>query len=231
MDYFLFNFSGVQFHYTMSLIFFGSTISIHAPSRERPNQQLHRQGRQHFNPRSLTGATPEPCKGQTLRGFQSTLPHGSDWRTSCATFRCCFSIHAPSRERLTACTIGAAEHVFNPRSLTGATRGVIFAASNTALFQSTLPRGSDLEGFTELINRNYFNPRSLAGATSHKTTIIIRRCISIHAPSRERRGQYNKVHEIALISIHAPSRERLLLIILLSILHYFNPRSLAGATS
>ena len=165
MDYFLFNFSGVQFHYTMSLIFFGSTISIHAPSRERPsNCRNYVASMADFNPRSLTGATPEPCKGQTLRGFQSTLPHGSDirrlielllfrrfqstlphgsdWRTSCATFRCCFSIHAPSRERLTACTIGAAEHVFNPRSLTGATE----------------------------LKSSYYNPFEF----------------SIHAPSRER---------------------------------------------
>ena len=162
-------------------------ISIHAPSRERPYKFLSclcnilfqstlphgsdwfrrplRWSDRHFNPRSLTGATK----------FDAHQP---------ATV--VFSIHAPSRERLCPkiketpplcfqstlphgsdippATAPAADPIFNPRSLTGATtthRGgievqtiSIHAPSRERLaylpsvllvaeFQSTLPRGSD----------------------------------------------------------------------------------------
>ena len=119
-------------------------ISIHAPSRERPsNCRNYVASMADFNPRSLTGATPEPCKGQTLRGFQSTLPHGSDIRRliELLLFRRfqstlprgsdnkiilladngVISIHAPSRERRLYSLACFARNYFNPRSLAGAT--------------------------------------------------------------------------------------------------------------
>ena len=100
-----------------------------------------------------------------------------------------------------------------------------------ALFQSTLPRGSD----------GYIHWLALQGT------------ISIHAPSRERlsslswtsaallfqstlpRGSDTSATSITInqfrISIHAPSRERLSLSFGgFKIILYFNPRSLAGAT-
>ena len=53
-------------------------ISIHAPSRERPNSPNVGRGNKHFNPRSLAGATRNVVSYVNLR---------------------CISIHAPSRER------------------------------------------------------------------------------------------------------------------------------------
>ena len=83
-------------------------ISIHAPSRERHLCMLQAGWCNHFNPRSLTGATgqtgprsaehsnfnPRSLTGATTYGvsrfrlerFQSTLPHGSD-RVSSGTGR------------------------------------------------------------------------------------------------------------------------------------------------
>ena len=57
-------------------------------------------------------------------------------------------------------------------------------------------------------------------------------CISIHAPSRERPWTRLPTTPAAAISIHAPSRERQLRTGCPHRLHcYFNPRSLTGATS
>ena len=145
-----------------------STISIHAPLRERP-QRCTAAGNTaefqstlpygsdncvtgcyakftNFNPRSLTGATPQkaraniayilisihaplrerllaPCAPGTLLGFQSTLPYGSDEMWT--------QIIRPAIE-----------------------------------FQSTLPYGSDSPSHSRKeSNKPYFNPRSLTGAT------------------------------------------------------------------
>ena len=101
-----------------------------------------------------------------------------------------------------------------------------------ALFQSTLPRGSD----------GYIHWLALQGT------------ISIHAPSRERLSLSFGGFKIILyfnprslagatgmpdhrsppplgISIHAPSRERPLEMLTSKSLTHFNPRSLAGATA
>ena len=75
-------------------------------------------------------------------------------------------------------------------------------------FQSTLPRGSDKKA------------KEAAEA----------KAISIHAPSRERRGKLAGFRRIADISIHAPSRERPQSGRGERGGNHFNPRSLAGAT-
>ena len=99
-------------------------ISIHAPSRERPQFcNLCKQILAYFNPRSLTGATiiknalndfinisihapsreRQPFQASNIFAtvFQSTLPHGSDYITTKKVYYSNISIHAPSRERLT----------------------------------------------------------------------------------------------------------------------------------
>ena len=141
-------------------------ISIHAPLRERHSWlQSFSLSDAHFNPRSLTGATatvvgttnvrtyfnPRSLTGATLPSrkqtkkfkFQSTLPYGSDHKVlmivvdnidfnprslTGATYFCkrtfapCYiSIHAPLRERLHFACVSVVD----------------------ALFQSTLPYGSD----------------------------------------------------------------------------------------
>ena len=58
-------------------------ISIHAPLRERRAVLEREIFRLYFNPRSLTGATFNPVSStHWLKGFQSTLPYGSDWLKS-----------------------------------------------------------------------------------------------------------------------------------------------------
>ena len=149
------------------LVLVDSLISIHAPLRERLN---------------LIRFT------LIVVLFQSTLPYGSDL-SPCEIGRLASDFNPRS---LTGATVVLLTFpllllYFNPRSLTGATysrtlvayyvsisihallrerRGVIFASSNTALFQSTLPYGSDPKPLV---------PYSPVAA------------ISIHAPLRERR--------------------------------------------
>ena len=106
--------------------------------------------------------------------------------------------------------IGYGERVtnFNPRSLTGATplnkNGVASLAFQSTLphgsdrngyrlwracnkFQSTLPHGSDYNACPTLDMQADFNPRSLTGATlSYYGGWLDVAFISIHAPSRER---------------------------------------------
>ena len=164
-------------------------ISIHAPSRERPQVYLLDAGaRLDFNPRSLAGATratadealweynfnPRSLAGATSGDISFDITKG-------------ISIHAPSRERrLAPLYSGLLNLNFNPRSLAGATVCCPLRAHSN-LFQSTLPRGSDeirlrLQGWEDKI--------------------------SIHAPSRERRDKAVRVSSNEFISIHAPSRER-----------------------
>ena len=141
---------------------------------------------------------------------------------------------------------------FNPRSLAGATIVVLLILSRHQKFQSTLPRGSDMQEREQareaarisihapsrerpiLLPADsfdfYFNPRSLAGATYMVRITTGFTSISIHAPSRERLPLRPTDGENPCISIHAPSRERPLRGQLTDYMDNFNPRSLAGAT-
>ena len=96
-------------------------ISIHAPSRERLLNLDVLLSLSNFNPRSLAGATHACLWINLLLLFQSTLPRGSDIRSTGGGRWRVISIHAPSRERRSA----------------GSSCG------SSSLFQSTLPRGSD----------------------------------------------------------------------------------------
>ena len=119
----------------------------------------------YFNPRSLAGAT----KASNIVWF---------W--------ICISIHAPLRERRLLTFWQQLSLYFNPRSLAGATAFRLLVRRHTAVFQSTLPCGSDLNlvcapfvfrisihaplrerhcGHMYRISGIDFNPRSLAGAT------------------------------------------------------------------
>ena len=131
---------------TLAVFLPTKTISIHAPSRERPAnvvddadyirfQSTLPRGSDHreccalhlsryFNPRSLAGATallfsPIKCR----KRFQSTLPRGSDYfPTPIKASSAAISIHAPSRERPSPLTTQRHHFQnFNPRSLAGAT--------------------------------------------------------------------------------------------------------------
>ena len=118
------------------------------------------------------------------------------------------SIHAPLRERPVA----------------------LHVVPTLAVFQSTLPRGSDIITIPNIYKFYNFNPRSLAGATYEMQSFLIKIMISIHAPSRERLYGSGYAEFALVISIHAPSRERRLILFKGNAYGYFNPRSLAGAT-
>ena len=109
------------------------TISIHAPSRERPisNYILICSDR-NFNPRSLTGATSTPSAGTAMFSFQSTLPHGSD------------SIFFILTKIL---------FVFQSTLPHGSDTKISSMALLPSRFQSTLPHGSDAAE-RKTINRN-----------------------------------------------------------------------------
>ncbi len=99
------------------------------------------------------------------------------------------------------------------------------------LFQSTLPRGSDILTCGALKNEGNFNPRSLAGATIRRflsrrckydfnprslagATIFLTSCKQVRElfQSTLPRGSDGSIDDktgvITSISIHAPSRER-----------------------
>ena len=120
-------------------------ISIHAPSRERHRCVCCASAHGYFNPRSLAGAT-----GSKMLNAKSPV----------------ISIHAPSRERLQQAGTAVALHGI---SIHAPSRERLILTSSSvmlAVFQSTLPRGSDF---------------------SFLRSQILPVGISIHAPSRERR--------------------------------------------
>ena len=100
----------------------------------------------------------------------------------------------------------------------------------SVVFQSTLPRGRDVQVITLLIPTLNFNPRSLAGATISLTCAVVN---TLDFNPRSLAGATNGQqlpYRYSLISIHAPSRERRYVLAYFCIFRYFNPRSLAGAT-
>ena len=178
-------------------------------------------GLNNFNPRSLAGATPRSKFNRSHGLFQSTLPRGSDCRSSCQiVITSAISIHAPSRERRRSASAPSLYRYFNPRSLAGAT-----AACGRASFWPS-----------------NFNPRSLAGATkvscsddaltafqstlprgSDKACTRIRACTSLFQSTLPRGSDGTRPLTPAApdISIHAPSRERRLVILSSSRLRLF----------
>ena len=142
----------------------------------------------HFNPRSLAGATP--CRS-VLIGlfgiFQSTLPCGSDFDSCAYVARyIIFQSTLPCGSDIRCVHEAKLYRNFNPRSLAGATK--LYDAINhdemisihaplrerlllvtyicpRRIFQSTLPCGSDINKVILHSKADNFNPRSLAGAT------------------------------------------------------------------
>ena len=141
-----------------------------------------------FNPRSLTGATADDAivVNDCLISIHAPLRERQFFFMN-SHFFIIISIHAPLRER----------------------RYFMLASISSAVFQSTLPCGSDsIVRKTKILIVN-FNPRSLAGATSNAVSLFVGSTISIHAPLRERRLKKLRKYITR---------------------YYFNPRSLAGAT-
>ena len=101
-------------------------ISIHAPSRERHQKNVLDHHSNHFNPRSLAGATAAVHYCLDMIIFQSTLPRGSDiCIESCFDFNQNFNPRSLAGATLTLNKFMKKSSYFNPRSLAGATVGVI----------------------------------------------------------------------------------------------------------
>ena len=143
-----------------------TTISIHAPSRERQQRNSHLMVVIKFqstlphgsdigliNSKMLISSFQSTLphgsdinSGLSLGkfSFQSTLPHGSDLAVKFDNLRFAISIHAPSRERLVLLpqqpgTLAISIHAPSRERRTGFTAMLIAFE-----FQSTLPHGSDL---------------------------------------------------------------------------------------
>ena len=169
--------------------FYNLFISIHAPLRERLVFHLLVDFSYNFNPRSLAGATLWYVAQTILQLlFQSTLPCGSDsilalmslgisyfnprslaGATAFSKGKTDLTYYFNPRSLAGATSIFARnvslQSNFNPRSLAGATSTRLILCFAISVFQSTLPRGSDLKLIILLLILAYFNPRSLAGAT------------------------------------------------------------------
>ena len=150
----------------------------------------------------------------------------------CSSSIKCISIHAPSRERLSWIAVLASAPLFQSTLPRGSDILIILMVPSLVLFQSTLPRGSD-----RVIIVDNDKVRISIHAPSRERLrrgllLFLFIYISIHAPSRERRRRYLLAARGTSISIHAPSRERPFAVCYaLRANINFNPRSLAGATA
>ena len=166
--------------------------------------------RLNFNPRSLAGATSSPIVFAKLLRISIHAPSRERLlRRLFADNTVYISIHAPSRERLPVNVLQELHKDFNPRSLAGATATPPTGSRRIAEFQSTLPRGSDINNQFLSEPRIDFNPRSLAGATPRTAKTLLHWLFQSTLP----RGSDTQ----GTLSINNQ--------------FYFNPRSLAGATT
>ena len=184
-----------------------------------------------FNPRSLTGATAGMIDTAGRRvNFNPRSLTGATYGYNTVGAVTFISIHAPSRERPSACVRNILLHIyFNPRSLTGATEQATADITTVAISIHAPSRerqdiyakkGKDWEIsihapsrerliFGHILNPSHnFNPRSLTGAT-HADGAAGER--GRYFNPRSLTGATDHTTElllIASISIHAPSRER-----------------------
>ena len=187
-----------------------STISIHAPSRERLLGAIVNVSVSDFNPRSLAGATDDAMA--EIKSIDISIHAPSRERPDTEDMRkiiIVISIHAPSRERLGQYPQEDKLYNFNPRSLAGATRRPNAADCQQNISIHAPSRERPILPVLTL-SYKHFNPRSLAGATLLVTPAPTPLSISIHAPSRER--------HLSAFAVGTNGRD-------------FNPRSLAGATN
>ena len=140
--------------------------------------------------------------------FQSSLPRGSDQLALLVLYH---NIYFNPRSLAGATTVaiaaGARIGNFNPRSLAGATYNLP-CVSHKALFQSSLPRGSDLK----ILPSACLCVISILAPSRERPKLEVlhngKIQISILAPSRERPAAFRSFKQLLVISILAPSRER-----------------------
>ena len=185
-----------------------STISIHAPSRERLLGAIVNVSVSDFNPRSLAGATDDAMA--EIKSIDISIHAPSRERPDTEDMRkiiIVISIHAPSRERLGQYPLEDKLYNFNPRSLAGATRRPNAADCQQNISIHAPSRERPILPVLTL-SYKHFNPRSLAGATASTKVTEWRNLFQSTLP-RGSDSYYLEYVGRCNISIHAPSRERL----------------------
>ena len=185
-----------------------STISIHAPSRERLLGAIVNVSVSDFNPRSLAGATDDAMA--EIKSIDISIHAPSRERPDTEDMRkiiIVISIHAPSRERLGQYPQEDKLYNFNPRSLAGATRRPNAADCQQNISIHAPSRERPILPVLTL-SYKHFNPRSLAGATASTKVTEWRNLFQSTLP-RGSDSYYLEYVGRCNISIHAPSRERL----------------------
>ena len=206
----------------------------------------------HFNPRSLAGATIGGTAITPMTAFQSTLPRGSDTSGGGSAGGGAISIHAPSRERLSGANTPIDGQVISIHAPSRERLVVWIHIILISLFQSTLPRGSDMIRCLA-IKRDMPFQSTLPRGSDHFFSLLVSygRLFQSTLPRGSDQDNQNRSHQdlqfqstlprgsdrhmgthhpYKLISIHAPSRERPEYRRRKHQQRYFNPRSLAGAT-
>ena len=181
--------------------------------------------------------------------FQSTLPHGSDAGHGVTLYYSGISIHAPSRERLRDVREvihytqfqSTLPHGSDPlHDIDTVVRGIsIHAPLRERQIASIFNHMDNISIHAPLRERNIhhilltgflnFNPRSLTGAMEMFAPKIDNDLFQSTLPYGSDIADYFAAGGTA-ISIHAPLRERLPPRLQEPGRHYFNPRSLTGAT-
>ena len=144
------------------------------------------------------------------------------------------SIHAPSRERPSTCFVTVPITVFQSTLPRGSDLHQNRYCQKSIQFQSTLPRGSDNKRLAARPTVfQDFNPRSLAGATTATGINFIISLFQSTLPrgsdSATEEKSYSRFLDFnprSLAGATCSSRQQLS-----GILRDFNPRSLAGATT
>ena len=172
------------------------SISIHAPSRERPVPMARFFTSKHFNPRSLAGATDDHIRWSPVTGISIHAPSRERRHDIFTSHRYCSNFNPRSLAGATALGIllERMREYFNPRSLAGATsdgspaddaQGISIHAPSRERrpgaphsivplpFQSTLPRGSDLRSLHLLIRHLLFQSTLPRGSDVRSSSALI----------------------------------------------------------
>ena len=186
-------------------------VSIHAPSRERPDIIPALRQDFSFNPRSLTGATIED-KVRVMYAIG-------------------VSIHAPSRERRAPTESTMPVVLFQSTLPHGSDYNHTAKDAPEWEFQSTLPHGSDAVARHDYESSGEFQSTLPHGSDAfwpfNKIKEIL---VSIHAPSRERLLCFGWFPADVRFQSTLPHGSDFNSVLKSACRVGFNPRSLTGAT-
>ncbi len=115
------------------------------------------------------------------------------------------SIHAPTWGATPALNRAAMAMSFNPRAHVGRDSKIVSSEAESYLFQSTRPRGARPIMEAKIRLTDSFNPRAHVGRDRHYMDYILRKDVSIHAPTWGATSVDVDVVSVPKVSIHAPT--------------------------